>query len=366
MTGELERRYRTLLRLLPAPYRRAWEDEMVTEFLESMRPDDPEDAEYLADYGRPPLPEVASVLALAVRLRLGVTGAPTRYLAWGDAIALVALLGLLAHAVFGLTGVGFRLWAAGELPLLPGPRGQWVLPMPESVWQTAWQLSGLLELPPLLALLYGFRRQALALAGLAMAVNVASTLVLVVGESRQGWGPVSVSVGASLLFDLFLLAALAAFHAGARPVPRRPWLIGLAAGVVFMPALWFVGQAIVLRLSAPAAILFDGPALWCLAVLAGGLVHMVARGVGRSAPAWSLALAVLAGAVVALRLLDLLRYVVFDVPGRPWVLVLGLAQAAAVAAVGVALALLARRTVRASVDGSAARDLSARTPAAGG
>ena len=44
---------------------------MVATFLESMDTDDAEAAEYLADYGRPSWSEVASVAALAVRLRLG-------------------------------------------------------------------------------------------------------------------------------------------------------------------------------------------------------------------------------------------------------------------------------------------------------
>ena len=49
---------------------------MVATFLESMASDDAEAAEYLADYGRPSWSEVASVAALAVRLRLGAADAP--------------------------------------------------------------------------------------------------------------------------------------------------------------------------------------------------------------------------------------------------------------------------------------------------
>ena len=66
----IEQRYRSLLRLLPASYRLAWEEDMVATFLASVHSDDPEEAELVAELGRPGLAEVASVLALAVRLRI--------------------------------------------------------------------------------------------------------------------------------------------------------------------------------------------------------------------------------------------------------------------------------------------------------
>jgi hypothetical protein len=77
--NRLEQRYRLVLRtLLPASYRKLWEEDMVATFLESMDSDDAEAAEFLADYGRPGWSEVASVAALAVRLRLGAAEAPLR------------------------------------------------------------------------------------------------------------------------------------------------------------------------------------------------------------------------------------------------------------------------------------------------
>ncbi|TMM33441.1 MAG: hypothetical protein E6F99_24540, partial [Actinobacteria bacterium] len=107
--------------MLPADYRAAWEDEMVATFLESTARDDPEEAEFAADFGRPSWPEVASVLALAVRLRLGGTGAGPRRRACGDAVRLVALMGLLAQAVLAVLGLGTLLWLAGKLPGTPPP-----------------------------------------------------------------------------------------------------------------------------------------------------------------------------------------------------------------------------------------------------
>jgi hypothetical protein len=97
--GRLEERYRGVLRLLPAGYRARWEEEMVAAFLESMERDDPDEAEFLRDYGRPSWSEMGSVAALAVRLRLGGAGTP-RSAAWGAAVRLAALIALLATAAF--------------------------------------------------------------------------------------------------------------------------------------------------------------------------------------------------------------------------------------------------------------------------
>ncbi|MFD0747083.1 hypothetical protein ACFQ1L_38695 [Phytohabitans flavus] len=119
--SRLEERYRTVLRLLPAGYRARWENEMVAVLLESMERDDPEEAEFVRDYGRPSWSEVGSVAALALRLRLGGAGTP-RSLTWGAAVRLAVLMALLAHAVAGTVGAGLRLWLAGALPGCPSRR----------------------------------------------------------------------------------------------------------------------------------------------------------------------------------------------------------------------------------------------------
>jgi hypothetical protein len=74
--SRLEQRYRLVLRVLPAAYRKAWEEDMVATFLDSVDSDDAEAAEYAADYGRPSWSEVATVASLAVRRCLGA--APLR------------------------------------------------------------------------------------------------------------------------------------------------------------------------------------------------------------------------------------------------------------------------------------------------
>ena len=110
--SRLEQRYRLVLRVLPAAYRKAWEEDMVATFLDSVDSDDAEAAEYVADYGRPSWSEVATVASLAVRRCLGAAGAPPRYVAWGQTVRLVALTGLLVNAAAATIEAGSTLWLA--------------------------------------------------------------------------------------------------------------------------------------------------------------------------------------------------------------------------------------------------------------
>ncbi|GAA4235862.1 hypothetical protein FHR32_008499 [Streptosporangium album] len=89
----LEERYRRVLRLLPATYRAAREEEMLCALLEG--------AGDLRGQPtpRPRWPEIAGIAALSVRVRLGGIGAAPRYLAWGQTVRLVAVLGLFFHAM---------------------------------------------------------------------------------------------------------------------------------------------------------------------------------------------------------------------------------------------------------------------------
>ena len=63
MSGDLEGRYRRALRLLPGYYRQQWEKDMVAAFLDSSLTGDPEEDEFITEYGRPSWPELASVAA---------------------------------------------------------------------------------------------------------------------------------------------------------------------------------------------------------------------------------------------------------------------------------------------------------------
>jgi hypothetical protein len=65
----------------PAHYRDNWEQDMVAALLERSPTDDPEEEEYIIEFGEPKWPVVAGVAGLAARLYLGGAGAPRRYFA---------------------------------------------------------------------------------------------------------------------------------------------------------------------------------------------------------------------------------------------------------------------------------------------
>ncbi len=85
MSGNLERRYRRVLRLLPGWYRQRWEQDMVAAFLDSWLTGDPEADAYISKVAGPSSAEVASVAVLAARLYLGGAGTLLRrHFAWGQ------------------------------------------------------------------------------------------------------------------------------------------------------------------------------------------------------------------------------------------------------------------------------------------
>ncbi|MFI6812092.1 hypothetical protein ACIBG7_06785 [Nonomuraea sp. NPDC050328] len=145
----LERRYRGALRLLPAGYRAEREEEMVAAFLE-LYGEAPDEAN-----PRPAWAELASVAALAVRVRLSWT---PRAAAWGGALRLLAVLGLGLQA---MVTVGVLAGLPAEQAEAVGPAGSGVL--------LVLFVAGLSWLPAFAALLQGYVRaaKALALTGLA-------------------------------------------------------------------------------------------------------------------------------------------------------------------------------------------------------
>jgi hypothetical protein len=340
--NRLEQRYRLVLRtLLPASYRKVWEEDMVATFLESMDSDDAEAADYLADYGRPSWSEVASVAALALRLRLCAANAPLRSGPWGEAVRLVALMGLLVHAAAATIEAGSTLWLGGRVDWLAAPPGDWGPFLPHSAWPTISTIAGLLWLPAYVGLLLGHRRAAQLLAFLALLP--AAVAAISVTMDLAALAPLVLPAWANLLLSGLLVLALATFHHDAPPVPRRPWLLALGVAVAVL-----MGLSLLVRPTTPW-VLLDWPGLYCLALVGAALAHLAGPALGRTgrAPSWSLALALLVPAVFGLRVVSLLQYLTITPIGqRDALLVVGAAEALAVLAVGVPLARLAADMLR--------------------
>jgi hypothetical protein len=332
----LEDRYRRVLRVLPAAYRAEWEEEMVATFLASMATDDPDEAGYLDDYGRPSWSEVGSVLALALRLRLGGAGAPARSVAWGQAIRLVTLMWLLGHAVLGVADQEFRLWLSGKLSWLPDPPVEWGVVT--DAWHRVQGLAGLIWVLAFAALLLGHRRIAQVVAVIAAVPLLVATGNAVV-DLIDGAHPPVLSLLAILLLDVLAVVGVLAFHPDTPPPPPRPWFTALVAGALVLPWLF-------------AFPMLDWPGLWAIAVVLAGVANLAgpALGWGDRSPAWSHALALAAGAMFTLRVVTLLEYLWAWSPTWPpaGLVVLGVVEAVALAAVAVPLSVLASRALRAA------------------
>lgn len=195
----LELRYRRLTRVLPAHYRQAWEDDMVSTFLEATTTHS-EDPDYELDYGRPDARETASILALALRLRLSSEG-PPRYALAGEVVRRLALAGTVFQASLALiTGI-LRL--------------TWPPPLVRDAPTTTLILE-LLWLPALAALLTGRRNT-------AAAFITAATIGTILGPGS--WG--------MILLQVATLAAIATYPKPAT-VHTRQWLT--ATGITAIAA----------------------------------------------------------------------------------------------------------------------------------
>ena len=285
MSGDLERRYRRVLRLLPGYYRRQWEEDMVGAFLDSALTGDPVEDEFITEYGRPDWPEVASVACLAARLYLGGAGTPRRYFAWGQAVRGTVLAVTLAHAVWGL----------GLLVLLAGSRYQlgWLLPQAAAggAVRTVSSLIGYAWVVAFLALALGYYRLARCIAALVIVADLA----VVLQEQPTGGAPAFASWPYWILLDLVPVLAMAAFHRDAPPPARPPWLLALPASYLLVSAPLLAADV-----TGHAAWVPDTPGLCCVLASLLCLVHLPRTRSGRAATGvWSLTLVLLA-AVAAL------------------------------------------------------------------
>ena len=295
MSADLERRYRRVLRLLPGYYRQQWEEDMVTAFLESSLTGDPEEDEFITEYGRPSWAEVASVAGLATRLYLGGAGAPRRYFAWGQATRRAVLAVILGHAVLALGACVFLAWTHHLLGWLPAPPAR-MSGAEDSVWPSVWYAVGYAYIVIYVSLILGYYRTAQVTAVLAIVpdlVNVLQQRFTYHQPSQSGpWAGL-------ILLDVAPVLAMAAFHRDAPPVRHRPWLLALPAGFVLVAVPMLAAQMTGHESWVPGY-----PGLACILAAIACLVHAPRARSGRTVDSgtWSLALTLLAAVAGVVRI----------------------------------------------------------------
>jgi hypothetical protein len=284
----LERRYRRLLRLLPAGYRQTWEEDMVSAFLESQNG---------STSGRPSIGEQLSVVTLAVRLWLTGSHATPRGLVWYRTVHIFALLALLYQAVAGSVGIA-RTAAARPLSVIVHSQDVLgnVVTWGRSIVQLLWIVA-------LVLLAFGrlraARRLVLAVATAALGVS----LVLSHGYSAYGRDLVAATLDnvAQRGFLAATVLAVLLIPAGPRRPPtedegraRLLWLAVYGVGALVLVPVEVhrampPGQPSLLKLYLELSVAMH-VGLFALMVIALG---WAAR--GGSNPHWLLALALFGG-----------------------------------------------------------------------
>src|ERR1700733_15769862 len=175
MSGDLERRYRRVLRLLPGYYRERWEEDMVAAFLDGWLTGDAEADEFINKVARPEWAEVASGVGLAARLYLGGAGTARRYFAWGQAVRRAVLAAVLVHAVLGLDVLVQTAWNRRVFGLPAPPAILWAA-TPGGVWFTVFYVVNAVWIVIFVALVLGHYRTARVLAVLAIVPGLVAWL----------------------------------------------------------------------------------------------------------------------------------------------------------------------------------------------
>ncbi|WP_169989144.1 hypothetical protein [Microbispora sp. H10836] len=287
----LEERYRRWLRLLPASYRAEREEEMVWAFLEGAQ-----SGRAGHDDQHPRFLEIASVAALALRVRLGGPGSPPRSHLWGEAVRRAALLGLVFWTVISCVYAGQAVLTYGIPPeMLPdGVMGIGDPGSPERVRLVLAELAPLLWAVALGALVRGRSRTAKAAAVAALVVPyvlmpplflnwesavrwacsilpaVVTVLALVIGfhrdappsrlPARRALPVVAIPVAAGLLLALVVGVLGAATRAGTVPAPIlvQAWMWvdvpGLASLSLLALTVWCAAMGRTLTWPGPAAL----------------------------------------------------------------------------------------------------------------
>jgi hypothetical protein len=303
VSGNLERRYRRVLRLLPGWYREQWEEDMVAAFLDTWLTADPEADAYISKAAGPSSAEVASVAGLAARLHLGGQGVPRRY-PWGQASRLAVLAVTLVQATRGLDALVQTVWSRHLFGWLPAAPASIVAATPGGPWPPAvWYLVAYAWIVAFVTLALGYYRTAQVIAALAI---VPDLVQLLVGQFA-GRLPAPY-VGPWAFWVLLNLAPVLAMTAYRRSTPQTAawrWLPALPAIylLVYVPSL-------ALQATGNSAWLPDFSGLYCVLVALACLTH-APRARSRytdGSRVWSLTLAMLAADAGAYRIFSIGDY----------------------------------------------------------
>jgi hypothetical protein len=300
MSGNLERRYRRVLRLLPGWYRQRWEQDMVAAFLDSWLTGDPKTDECVLEYCRPGWAEAASVACLAVRLHLGGPGTSRRY-AWGQALRRAVLAVLLVHAVLAVDVLVFLVWSRRLVGWLPAPPGSLVV-APAGSWDRVYYLAGATWIVIFVSLALGHYRTARVLAALAIVPGLVALL------QAQLTGVLPAPFGSWIfwiLVDLVPVLAMTAFQRDVSPGAPGRWLLALPAGYLVM-----YGPLMALQATGNSSWLPDFSGLCCVLVSLACMAHVPRAWSRRAAGTgvWSLSLVLLAAIAAAYRIVTLTGY----------------------------------------------------------
>ncbi|MFI6325998.1 hypothetical protein ACIBG8_51365 [Nonomuraea sp. NPDC050556] len=312
MNTLLEDRYRRVLRLLPASYRAEREEEMVAAYME-VSGDIPDESNPKPLWG-----EIFSVAGLALRVRLGGSGAAPRHVAWGETARLVALLGLAFHAVFGVLVLASYQGFSGAPHSL------------SRLTEIALTLANVSWIVAFATLVRGWARVAKVTAAAGMAGTVSTYVSLPV--EPEAW----MTIPSVLMVVVPVLALLAGYHRDVERPVRSWWLVlpPIAVGVALATAFRFL-PASAIDSAAWALPWLDVSGLATIALLIGGLFVLRAR----SAPV-ALALAVLGGLTLLTRAVGLVSYPEDEVMRALWAS--ALVQAVLLALMVSALAAVGR------------------------
>jgi hypothetical protein len=211
MSASLERRYRRVLRLLPAGYRAAWEEDMVSSFLDSG-----------AD--RVPWGERLSVLALAIRLRTTGAYASPQVLVWHRAAQSLALSVLMFVAAAQTTS-----WIAWADRTMRGPGRD----APSVSWTDA---SGIIWCAVFGCLVFGRNTAARLLAVAAVMATYAGAVVWYLRLPGDGGTSIAPASAVAWLGWPIAVALLVLLAPRAVPPSRRFWSSTyVAITVVLLP-----------------------------------------------------------------------------------------------------------------------------------